>query len=168
MMPLDAPTVFGLLLVAGALLLSWRHTARRLALIRQEMAQLGQQVAAAARSIRMLGRESLKLRRMTTAQVQRERQLSQDCAELEAAKTAFHGSASPLVAMDERKAVGDRLWQVPVSRPAKGVQRPWRTFLVWAPGPERAQVKVANRYPPKAGYAVGPADERSGLPDSAQ
>ncbi|WP_207478897.1 hypothetical protein [Arenibaculum pallidiluteum] len=167
---MDPVILFSLVLVTGALAVAIlmvvktiRATAREIEVARKQCAQL-------SRMLRGIARESLRLRETRLDEAAREDRLTEECAGVEHAIATLRQRASPLVVLDERKTMGDTLWEVPVGRRSGDPARPympWRTFLVWAPSADRARRRVLMRYAESQGFGVGQATERAEFPAPA-
>lgn len=159
--------IFGLLLVTGSLIASVFGIMRQVSNARLNIEQLLRQNMVASTTLRQIAKESLRLKRARAQQQERERTLTRECAEIEQAIATSRRTAAALIVLDERKGTGDGLWEVPVTRSARP-GTPWRTFLVWAPSPERARLKVELRHPEGSGCVVGTPTARQSFPEAAQ
>ncbi len=141
------------------------HQMRLAAEIERRHRARGRKLAAHVRGV---ARECLALKRNKRMELARRDAVREEVATLRQRLHAVRQSAAALVVFDERKAMGDRLWSVPVQRVVSGGQvLPWRGYLVWAPTPERAVAKLRARYPNPDRHRIGEAAEKPHLPQSA-
>ncbi len=166
----DPVVLFSIILVSGALVSATYLVVKQVKATAKEIEHVRKQCDRLSGALRTLARESLRLCYVRLEEVAREERLREECEGIEHAVSAIRRNASPLVVLDERKAMGDGLWQVPVARTTSDPAHPtapWRTFLVWAPSADRARRRVLMRYADAAGLVVGEARERADFPSPA-
>jgi len=167
---MDPVIVFSLILMLGALGVAAFMVIKSLKDTKREIETARRHCEKLSRMLRTVARESLRLRHALLDETARDERLRTECETIEQAIAEFRQHAAPLVVLDERKALGDVLWQVPVGRVSGNPDRavaPWRTFLVWAPNADRARRRVIMRYSDAEGFGVGPATERADFPAPA-
>lgn len=161
----DPVVLFSIILVTGALVSAGYLVLRQVRATAREVEQVGRQNEVLSRALRTLATESLRLGRVLADEAAREARLREECGIAERAIEEVRRRAAPLVVLDERKAMGDGLWQVPVARGKAAA--PWRTYLVWAPSADRARRRVLMRHPEAQGFLVGEPVERPDFPAPA-
>jgi hypothetical protein len=141
------------------------HQMRTAAEIERQQRARARRLAA---NLRQLGRECLDLKRSSRGERDRRDLVVEEIAGLDRRIHELRQAASTLVVFDERKVMGDRLWRVPAQRVVSGdLALPWRTYLVWASGPDRALGKLRARYPNPDRIRLGEPREQADLPRSA-